>query len=150
LRDHAAVRLEVVGPLRLDSSLFPAGQLLRTPFVPYEELPRLLASSWINLAPLAPTRFNECKSAIKFLEASAFACPTLASPNDDLLRHQEQGAPVVPCRAERDWYEQLGSLLDAERRMNAGRAAAEYVAARGMAASQVSAWLRALEDREVR
>src|SRR5262249_28363930 len=75
--DHPSVRVEIVGPLNVDLLSFPEGRLKLVPHVSYEELPRLLASSWVNLAPLASSEFTECKSAIKFLESGAFSCPTL-------------------------------------------------------------------------
>lgn len=141
LCDHAEVCLEVVGPVRFDTEAFPAAQLRRLPSVSFEELPRLLASSWVALAPLLQNTFNECKSAIKFLEASAFACPTLASANDDLKRHRALGAPLIFCESERDWYEQLSALLDLDRRRDQGAAAARHVEAHGMARQQLGNWL---------
>jgi glycosyltransferase involved in cell wall biosynthesis len=147
LRNHAHVQLEVVGPVRGDFDAFPEQQLRRLPTVSYEELPRLLASSWVTLAPLVQNDFNECKSAIKFLEAAAFGCPTLAAPNDDLKRHCELGAPLALCRSEHDWYEQLTSLLNPERRHEQGAAAARHVAAHGMARQQLGSWLASFGDR---
>lgn len=145
LHIHPEVELEVVGPLRFDAVAFPARRTRRLSSVPYEDLPRLLASSWVNLAPLKPTLFNECKSAIKFLEAAAFACPTLASPSDDMLRHHAQGAPLLLCRSDDDWYDQLTAMLNIERRMEAGDAAACYVGQYGMAERSVPDWLAALK-----
>lgn len=147
LRDHPQVSLEVVGPVRFDPQAFPPAQLRQVRSVSYEELPRLLASSWVTLAPLLQNPFNDCRSAIKFLEAGAFGCPTLVSPNDDLKRHQELGAPIPFCRAERDWYEQLSSLLDLERRHALGAAAEHHVASHGMAQQQLGKWLSVLSDR---
>ncbi len=144
LRDQPTVRLEVIGPVNFDSSGFPPLRVQHLPAVPYDELPRLLASSWVTLAPLVSTAFNECKSAIKFLESAAFACPSLVSPNDDLERHQERGAPILSCRSEQDWYERLTSLLQVERRLRDGAAAADYVTAHAMASSNVDPWLRFL------
>jgi Glycosyl transferases group 1 len=150
LMDHPDIRLEVVGPVRFDESAFPPSQLRRLPTVAYEELPRLLSSSWVTLAPLQPNSFNDCRSAIKFLEAGAFACPTLASPNDDLRRHLDLGAPLSFCHAERDWYEQLTALLDEDRRRDQGEKAARHVASHGMAKQQLGTWLAALDERRSR
>jgi hypothetical protein len=147
LRDHPQVSLEVVGPVRFDPKPFPPGQLRQVRSVSYEELPRLLASSWVTLAPLLPNPFNDCRSSIKFLEAGAFGCPTLVSPNDDLKRHEELGATVSFCRTERDWYEQLSSLLDLERRHSLGAAAEHHVTTRGMAQHQLGTWLSVLSEK---
>jgi glycosyltransferase involved in cell wall biosynthesis len=145
LREHPSVRLEVVGPLNFDQARFPSGSVARLTRVGYEELPGLLASTWVNLAPLEPTPFNDCKSALKLLESGAFDCPTLASPNDDVLRHAELGAPVVICNAGRDWYEALGSMLDLDRRRTVGGEMAEHVERFGLARRSLSAWSTGLE-----
>jgi glycosyltransferase involved in cell wall biosynthesis len=147
LRDHPQVCLEVVGPVRFDPEPFPPSQLRQVRSVSYEELPRLLASSWVTLAPLLQNPFNDCRSAIKFLEAGAFGCPTLLSANDDLRRHEELGAPIAFCHTARDWYEQLSSLLDLERRQQLGAAAKNHVASHGMAQHQLGTWLSVLGEK---
>jgi hypothetical protein len=144
LAAHTDVRLEVVGPVRFDASRFPAGSVAALPRVSYENLPGLLASTWVNLAPLRPSAFNDCKSAIKVLESGAFECPTLASANDDILRHQRLGAPVLLCSSEQDWNAALESMLDLQRRHWLGRGIAEHVASHGMARSSLPAWLSGL------
>jgi glycosyltransferase involved in cell wall biosynthesis len=144
LERHRAVRLEVVGPVRFDMSRFPDGRVAALPKVRYEDLPGLLASTWVNLAPLLSNAFNDCKSAIKVLESGAFECPTLASANDDVLRHAELGAPLTLCHTELDWYAALESMLDLERRRTLGRGIAQHVALHGMARSSADAWLSGL------
>lgn len=124
LRAHSRVTLEIVGAL--DD---------RTPIqharVPYMELPRLLASSWVTLAPLAPTRFNACKSAIKFLESAAFGAPCVASSIGDMLRHREGG--VLLADSEAQWYDALTRLLDDDYRMALAERGRAYVDAHGLA-----------------
>jgi hypothetical protein len=147
LHEQPSVRLEVLGPVKLDDRAFPGGQVALGRVVPYENLPQLLATTWVSLAPLARSEFTECKSAIKFLEAGAFGCPTLASPNDDLLRHEQNGAPVLACRTDDDWHRHLTAMLDPEHRLAQGRAAASYVESRGMARSSAQAWIEDLAQR---
>jgi glycosyltransferase involved in cell wall biosynthesis len=137
LVDHPDVQLELVGPVVIDQQAFPPGQVRSVRSIPYADLPPLLSSTWVNLMPLRETEFNECS---KFLEASAFHCPTIGSPNGDLARHQQLGGPVIECWSHHDWYDALQSLLVDERRMKLGRAAAEYVLRHGMASSAVEAW----------
>lgn len=144
LQRNPQVSLEVVGLLRFDQDQFPRGQVRHRPRVHYDLLPELLASSWVNLSPLAASEFSECKSAIKFLEAGAFGCPTLASPNDDLLRHVEQGAQPCVCAEPQAWPEQLASLLEPSTRARLGQDARGYVDHAGLVESQRDAWLRAL------
>lgn len=142
---HPEVTLELFGPLRLAIPGLPQERVRWLPKVSYDHLPKHLGSTWVNLAPLVPNDFNDCKSAIKFLESGAFGCPTLASKNDDLLRHQELGAPVVLCNDEQDWYRQLQVMLDLDRRCDTGGKAMNHVAANGMASSHVTSWLHALD-----
>jgi glycosyltransferase involved in cell wall biosynthesis len=144
LQEHPSVRLEIVGPVACDWARFPAGRLTLHPPLAHAALPRLLAKSWVNLAPLAPSPFTACKSAIKFLEAGAFQCPTLASPHDDLLRHQEQGAPAILCQTADDWHRQLTALLDDEQRTTHGQSIAGYVDQHGMARASAAIWAHAL------
>lgn len=56
------------------------GRVEHHPWVPFEQFHMKYGtlSFDINIAPLADTRFNQCKSAIKFYEAAALGVPTLA------------------------------------------------------------------------
>lgn len=71
------------------------GRVRRLPFLDWRELPGVLRDLDVNLAPLAPgSRFNEAKSAIKWLEAALCATPTVASPTGpfrEAIRHGETG-----------------------------------------------------------
>jgi glycosyltransferase involved in cell wall biosynthesis len=144
LNEHPEVRLEVVGPVNFDASRFPNGSVAALRSVGYDMLPGMLASTWVNLAPLETNAFNDCKSALKVLESGAFACPTLASPCDDVLRHSELGAPVLLCRNADDWHHSLISMLDIDRRMAHGQAMAAHVDVHGMASAALPPWLFAL------
>jgi glycosyltransferase involved in cell wall biosynthesis len=140
LVDHPSVRLELVGPIRADLSTFPEGRAALLPPVPYETLPMLLAKSWVNIAPLCRSEYAEGKSALKVLEAAAFGCPTLASPNDDVKRHHAQGAPVRLCETADDWQRELERSLDIAQRMELGHAARRYADEHAMARSSLGAW----------
>jgi glycosyltransferase involved in cell wall biosynthesis len=127
LARHGDVNLELVGSFGADELPIAGPRVKRMPRVRYDALPKLLASTWLNLAPLSENDFNQCKSAIKLLEAGAFGCPTLASPNPDIERHRSAGAEVVICRAESDWAEELEGMLDDQRRQRIGQSLDEYV-----------------------
>lgn len=140
LVDHPEVRLELVGSIRADLSTFPEGRAAFLPPVPYETLPKLIAKSWVNIAPLCSSQYAEGKSALKVLEAAAFGCPTLASPNDDVRRHHAQGAPVRICETAQDWQGGLERCLDMSQRMELGHAARRYADEHGMARNSLEAW----------
>lgn len=148
LIDHPEVLLELVGSIRADLSMFPEGRAALLPSVPYEVLPKLIAKSWVNLAPLRGSEFAESKSALKVLEAAAFGCPTLASANDDVRRHQAQGAPVRLCETAQDWQHELERCLDMSRRMQLGQEARRYADEHGMAQNSLDAWQALVLERE--
>lgn len=85
----------------------------RLPMLPWLELPGVLRDLDVNLAPLAPgSRFNEAKSAIKWLEAGLTATVTLASgtqPFREAIRHGHNG--MLADGADQ-WREGLRLLLD--------------------------------------
>ena len=124
LLDHPDVHFEVVGPLHWDTTGFPSDRIAHRPRVRFEHLGEWLASSWVNLAPLAATEFNRCKSAIKYLESAVVGCPTLATPIPDVARHRA-GAVLTPRGAD-DWYSGLTLLLDDATRMELGSRARRY------------------------
>jgi len=140
LVSHPKVRLELVGSIRADLSTFPEGRAVFSPPVPYETLPKLIAKSWLNIAPLCGSEYAEGKSALKVLEAAAFGCPTLATANDDVRRHHAQGAPVRLCETAEDWQRELERSLDMAQRMELGHAARRYADEHAMAHESLDAW----------
>jgi glycosyltransferase involved in cell wall biosynthesis len=93
LRRHRDVELWLGGHLPLVPELQPFGRrVVRLPFVSWLELPAVLRDLDVNLAPLAPgSRFNEAKSAIKWLEAALVATPTIASQTGPFVEAIEHG-----------------------------------------------------------
>lgn len=97
----------------------------RLPMLPWLELPAVLRDLDVNLAPLVlGGRFNEAKSAIKWLEAALTATPTVASatgPFREAIRHGENGFLVTGTAG---WRAALDELLDdgARRAAVGGRA----------------------------
>src|SRR5262245_28073617 len=65
---HPDIELEVLGNLSWDAGRFPKERARHRRAVSFPHLPGALASAWVNLWPRHDTRFNRCKSPIKFLE----------------------------------------------------------------------------------
>ena len=69
---------------------------------PGSSCPALLRDLDVNLAPLAPgSRFNEAKSAIKWLEAALVETPTVATPTEpfrEAIDHGDTGLLAVDAR----------------------------------------------------
>ena len=124
LEQFAQARLLVVGSVALPGPLRrfeQSGRVRRHPYVPWRELPGLIAQVDINLAPLDLTRpFNHAKSEIKFLEAAAVGVPTIAARSAALL--ETEGALL--CGTDLEWADALtGWLSNSEKRTAAGQEA---------------------------
>lgn len=113
LKTHPEVRLRIVGVLEL-SNEFDAvqKQIERMPFLPWTQLPGLLAEVDINLMPLQSTVFHACKSENKWLEASLVKTPTIASYNAELARVIQAGETGILCRNRQEWTETLHTLVE--------------------------------------
>ncbi|MGI8683735.1 MAG: glycosyltransferase, partial [Acidimicrobiales bacterium] len=85
----------------------------RLPMLPWLELPDVLRDLDVNLAPLVPgSRFNEAKSAIKWLEAALTATVTLASATAPFREAIDQGRNGLLADGAEEWRDGLRRLLD--------------------------------------
>ena len=85
-----------------------AGRVRRIPFVPWRELPALLAKLDINLAPLRlDNPFSQSKSEIKFMEAALVGVPTIASPTDAFSSAIRSGENGLLAESEQEWLDGL-------------------------------------------
>ncbi|HSF56769.1 MAG TPA: glycosyltransferase, partial [Candidatus Binatia bacterium] len=113
LERHPQVELWVVGHLDLDETWEPLmDRVRRISFVPWRQLPHLLAQFDINLAPLERGNpFCEAKSELKYFEAGIVGVPTIASKTGAFelsIRHGENG---LLADNEEDWFEALDRLV---------------------------------------
>jgi len=144
LRARPDVALEIVGPVALDGSDLPEERVGHLDAVPFWELPRFLASSWVTIAPLADTAFAACKSANKFLESAAFGAPCVATPNEDMLRHV--GGGLMTAGGEAEWGQALEALCDDARRMELSTRGMDYVDAHGTSLETARAFAEGMEE----
>ncbi|MBM7115646.1 glycosyltransferase [Archangium primigenium] len=108
-----------------------AERIFRIPFLRVEDYLRALASWQISLAPLEPTVFNDAKSNIKYLEASLFKVPTVASGARPFREVISQGQDGVIAHSRAEWVAALSRLVeDAQARRQMGEAAHRNVLAR--------------------
>ncbi len=129
MKNHPEVRLLLAGPLRVPAELNAvADRTVRLPLASYPDYLAALAGCDINLAPLEPSVFNDAKSNIKFLEASALRIPSVCSPSAEFRRVIEDGATGLLARNQTDWEDAITRLVqDAELRQRIGAAAREHV-----------------------
>ena len=126
MADNHDVELWLVGLIEPSEALARFGaRVRRVPFTPWTELPGLLRDVDVNLAPLAPgSRFNEAKSAIKWLEAALVATPTVASPTEPFREAIDPGVNGYLASTTDEWVAAVGGLLadDTERARIGNRA----------------------------
>jgi hypothetical protein len=111
LDEHPGIQLHITGVLDYELRCRPA-QLVQHDKQKFSKYHRFVAQSWVNLAPLENTLFNQHKSAIKAIEAAYWHAPTLASPIPDMQRMQHCGAVLATDLDQ--WYQQLTALADPE------------------------------------
>jgi glycosyltransferase involved in cell wall biosynthesis len=102
-------------------------RIRQLPFVGYHGYFAGLAQADINLVPLLCDRFNECKSAIRFLEAAALGIPTIASRVGDFANLMVSGQNGVLCKDSGEWDKAMSELIEsADRRRKIGIEARNY------------------------
>lgn len=113
MKEHDNLYLKVVGLLDIPKELQEfKSRILTTPFVSWLELPNIIASIDINLAPLEKTIFNEAKSENKWTEASLCKTVTVASDFGAFKTCIRDGIDGVLCDSVDDWYEKLNKVIE--------------------------------------
>lgn len=80
-------------------------------WVSLEGWPEALASFDVGIVPLAPSPFNEAKSALKMAELAAVGVPVVASPAPDNVRLAKLGVGVLAATPS-DWQQAVTVLVD--------------------------------------
>jgi hypothetical protein len=119
----------------------------RLPFLPWVELPEVLRDLDLNLAPLEPgSRFNDAKSAIKWLEAALVGTPTIASPSAPFVEAIHEGRTGWLADTPEQWVGALDRALgDAHDRRAVGEQARRAALMRWSPHLQADRYLRILE-----
>ncbi len=113
LTQHPNLHLCLIG--ELDAAAFSSAvrdRVQRVPFMEHWKLPFTLATLDINIAPLQPTGFNECKSPLKFLEAAVVGVPTVASGTEPFRAAIEHGSTGFIANIAADWHDTLQALIE--------------------------------------
>lgn len=114
LRGRRDVEVWLGGLLPASAALDGHRRVRRTGLVPWTSLPGVLRDLDVNLAPLRRgVRFNEAKSAVKWLEAALVETPTVASATDP-FRDAIDDRTGVLIDDDARWVEAIGELLDDE------------------------------------
>lgn len=110
--DH--VKLKLVGEITLPEDLQEFQErILIDPFVDWEQLPKIIASLDINLAPLEESIFNEAKSENKWMEAALVKTVTIASNIGAFKTIIKNGQDGILCDNKvDDWEKALEKLIE--------------------------------------
>lgn len=103
------IYLRIVGFMNLSDNferLKKEERLIFDKFVPYQELQYKIGEVDINIIPLQKHEFNECKSELKYFEASIVDTISVATNNEVYSSIIEDGVDGYLC-GEMDWYEKL-------------------------------------------
>lgn len=84
------------------------------PWVHIEAYPYLLRSLCcdIGIAPISKTKFNDCRSALKWKEYSALKMATVATRYGPYARAIEDGVSGVLVDTKDEWFNALSSLIE--------------------------------------
>ena len=113
LKKYDNVYLQIVGLLDLPKEMEEVkDKVLTAPFMDWKDLPKLIRSIDINLAPIEDTIFNEAKSENKWTEAALVKIPTIASNVGAFKSQIEDGATGLLCSNEKEWLTKLTELIE--------------------------------------
>ena len=123
------LRLRIGGHVDLPSEFAPyASRIDVSRFLSYSAYLDVLRRVDINLVPLVPDGFNDCKSAIRYLEASLCGIPTVATAIGQFTELVTEGENGFLCRGEDQWLAAVGALVDSrEKRERMGASARNHV-----------------------
>ncbi|WP_082029276.1 ATP-binding cassette domain-containing protein [Beduini massiliensis] len=83
-------------------------------FTDWEQLPSMISSVDINLAPLEDTTYNQAKSEVRWIESSLVKVPMIASNVGAYKRMIEDHETGILCNNTEDWYGAIKELIDNE------------------------------------
>jgi len=97
----------------------------------FEQYLRHLSAADFTIAPLEKSRFNDCKSVIKFMEAGILSVPVICSPSQTICDVMENGVNGLIADTKEAWYRAIMMLCaDPEKRIKMGAAARQTVETR--------------------
>ncbi|WP_395142851.1 glycosyltransferase [Armatimonas sp.] len=128
LEHFPQVRLVLIGPVTVPEILLPfASVIARVPLLKMDQYLAAVSCADVVIAPLAPNRFNQGKSELKWLEAGSWAKPTLASKWGGFSEAIREGENGLLADTTEEWVAKLTRLIEDEVLRNSlGTAARQY------------------------
>ena len=109
MEKYSNIYLNIVGHMSLSKKLEKfkkEGRIIIDDFVSFEELQYKIGKVDVNIIPLQKHEFNECKSELKYFEASIVNTISCATDNTSYNNIIEDGVDGFLCN-ELEWYEKL-------------------------------------------
>ncbi|MBP1546065.1 MAG: hypothetical protein J6A37_05650 [Oscillospiraceae bacterium] len=100
LNKYDDITIKILGYMDLPSDFdkwLKMGRIVKDPFVDFIELQRKIAEVDVNLVPLVNNDFSNCKSELKFYEASIVGTVTCAAPSYVFKEAIEHGVTGYLC-----------------------------------------------------
>lgn len=131
LERHLNLEFHVIGYLSLPKTFAPFNtRIFQSDFAGYPEYISKLATCDIAVVPLVIDDFNDCKSAIRFMEAALAGTPCIAASVGDFKNIVSDRIDGRLACTESEWMEALESLiLNPDLRSNYSEAASRNVRA---------------------
>ncbi|OEU63203.1 MAG: hypothetical protein BBJ57_11345 [Desulfobacterales bacterium PC51MH44] len=112
LKTFPKVRLTILGFLNLPKELDAyLDRIDRLGFLGCESYWEFLGNADINIAPLQPGIFSDCKSEIKWLEAAILKVPSVVSDTSTYREVVSDGKNGYIASTSQEWYEKIASLV---------------------------------------
>jgi glycosyltransferase involved in cell wall biosynthesis len=111
LAENPDVQCTLLGALQVAGPLRGLSNVVTQELLPVSKLYGFVADFDLCLVPLEDTLFNDCKSALKFIECGAVSVPVLASPRREyraLVRPDQNG--FLSDDSDDGWYRTLCRL----------------------------------------
>ncbi len=108
LNNNSDIKLEIVGDLKFNIDNFPTKQVSQQSHMTFEQLPSVISSSWLTLAPLQDNIFNQCKSGLKFWESGLYGVPVISSLLEDIERFKNSG--LCLSLEQGDWIDYIEKM----------------------------------------
>ena len=113
MKAYSHVSLKVVGHLQLPCELMSfKSRIKQIGFTDYDIYIKELSTVDLNLIPLCIDDFNNCKSAIRYLESALVKVPTIVSKVGDFCNIIYPNKTGVLIENENDWYPAIKSFIE--------------------------------------
>jgi glycosyltransferase involved in cell wall biosynthesis len=114
LKKNRNLSLKITGDLDCSHKFTQFGdRFIKESFVPWRDLPKIIASIDINIVPLTNNIFNCAKSSNKWMEAALVGVPTVASNIGDLSKVIHGSSPPIGllCDNHQEWENNLNYII---------------------------------------